>query len=101
MTTPMPNDADPGTYAVDIHDYDDVDTNALAHHHTLGLSVNQAAFGNHTHTAPTVFVYTGSALPVVSAGLPVGALYTRTGAGAVAGARIYIYSGTAWVATSA
>lgn len=31
------------------HDYDDVDSKALAHHHTLGTKANQAAAGNHNH----------------------------------------------------
>lgn len=32
-----------------LHDYDDLDTSVLAHHHTLGGTSNQAAAGNHTH----------------------------------------------------
>lgn len=31
------------------HQNSDVNSSALAQHHTLGLGPNQAAFGNHTH----------------------------------------------------
>ena len=32
-----------------LHDYDDLDSSILAHHHTLGGTSTQASAGNHTH----------------------------------------------------
>lgn len=33
----------------DFHTYDDVDTDTMAHHHTLGPGNHQAASGSHRH----------------------------------------------------
>ncbi len=53
------------------HESPDTDSGAAALHHTLGVGANQAAAGNHTHTAPAITreaIFTFSSALVVQSG---------------------------------
>lgn len=69
-----------------LHDYDDLDSSILAHHHTLGGTANQAAAGNHTHNgvdAPKIGLVSRAFSTAVVADAGTGAELKDTGIGDV------------------
>lgn len=55
------------------HESPDTDAATTSLHHTLGTGANQAAAGNHTHTAQSVFIPHNPALSVINGGYTVAA----------------------------
>lgn len=51
------------TSVSEFHTFDDVDSGADSHHHTLGTGSNQAAKGSHTHNgSDSNFIIPGTAI---------------------------------------
>lgn len=55
------------TQYFDAHQFPDTDNSASAIHHTLGLSGDQAARGNHAHTFPIAKIYRAAARNIANA----------------------------------
>lgn len=76
-----------GTDVNRLHDYDDVDTTVLSHHHTLGPLSTQSSSGNHSHNGVDSnrigLIARVSALGLLAAAAAVGVELKDTGIGDV------------------